>query len=222
MLDWEKCDLKYQTGYSDIILSKLSYKYLVLEAKKPGSFGQQADMDEAIAQARRYADQQNIPCIAVSDGKYLYVADCCNGGLKDRLFIDLSASAPPAEALWRLSVYGINRSYDESITTVLVPKAVEHLEQASLNIADVMLHPKYKLPVQCFAYAPHAHLPKTWKLPYRLSCGKPVESNGRIGNHLRDIELLNTLRLHLCNPGVGVTLIPPLSLLATTVARNSP
>jgi hypothetical protein len=56
VLDWEKCDLKYQTGYSDIILSKLSYKYLVLEAKKPGSFGQQADMDAAIAQARRYAD----------------------------------------------------------------------------------------------------------------------------------------------------------------------
>jgi phytoene/squalene synthetase len=36
-----------------------------------------------------------------------------------------------------------------------------------------VLHPKYKLPVHCFAYAPDASRPATWKLklPYRLADG---------------------------------------------------
>jgi cell division protein ZapD len=37
-----------------------------------------------------------------------------------------------------------------------------------------------------------------------------IESNGRIGHHLRDIELLNTLRLHLCNPGGGCNFDTPI------------
>ena len=37
--------------------------------------------------------------------------------------------------------------------------------------AEALLHPKYKLPAQCFAYAPDAGRPATWKLPYRLASG---------------------------------------------------
>lgn len=39
------------------------------------------------------------------------------------------------------------------------------------NPAAVLLHPKYKLPAQCFAYVPDASRPGTWKLPYRLAGG---------------------------------------------------
>lgn len=34
-----------------------------------------------------------------------------------------------------------------------------------------MVHPKYGLPVRCFAYVGHAGLPATWKLPCRLADG---------------------------------------------------
>jgi hypothetical protein len=37
--------------------------------------------------------------------------------------------------------------------------------------AEAILHPKYKLPAQCFAYVPDAGRPATWKLPYRLASG---------------------------------------------------
>jgi len=38
--------------------------------------------------------------------------------------------------------------------------------------AEAILHPKYKLPAQCFAYVPDAGRPATWKLPYRLASGE--------------------------------------------------
>ncbi|MCL5947028.1 MAG: hypothetical protein M1298_03290 [Chloroflexi bacterium] len=34
-----------------------------------------------------------------------------------------------------------------------------------------LLHPKYKIPVHCFAYVGHAEKTSTWKLPYRLADG---------------------------------------------------
>jgi hypothetical protein len=37
--------------------------------------------------------------------------------------------------------------------------------------AEALRRPKYKLPAQCFAYAPDASRPTTWKLPYRLADG---------------------------------------------------
>ncbi|OGT35205.1 MAG: hypothetical protein A3F11_02035 [Gammaproteobacteria bacterium RIFCSPHIGHO2_12_FULL_37_14] len=37
-----------------------------------------------------------------------------------------------------------------------------------------------------------------------------IESNGKIGHRLRDIELLNTLRLHLASPGGGCSFDIPL------------
>ncbi|MGD0763884.1 MAG: hypothetical protein ABR929_11995 [Roseiarcus sp.] len=36
---------------------------------------------------------------------------------------------------------------------------------------EAVLHPKYKLPAQCFAYVPGTGRPAIWKLPYRLASG---------------------------------------------------
>ena len=36
---------------------------------------------------------------------------------------------------------------------------------------EALLHPKYKLPAQCFACVPDAGRPAMWKLPYRLANG---------------------------------------------------
>ena len=59
VLDWDKGDLMYQVGYADIVLSHNLAKYLVVEVKRPGALwpGRRA-LDAAVAQARRYADEQ--------------------------------------------------------------------------------------------------------------------------------------------------------------------
>lgn len=36
---------------------------------------------------------------------------------------------------------------------------------------DALLHPKYGVPAECFAYVENAADPRTWKLPYRLVTG---------------------------------------------------
>lgn len=41
-------------------------------------------------------------------------------------------------------------------------------------------------------------------------CRNLINSNGRIGHRLRDIELLNSLRLHLASPGGGCSFDTPL------------
>lgn len=37
----------------------------------------------------------------------------------------------------------------------------------------VLVHPKYRLPAQCFAYVGSAEDPKTWHLPYLVADGTP-------------------------------------------------
>jgi len=41
------------------------------------------------------------------------------------------------------------------------------------SIAGELLHPKYKLPANCFAYVGDANDTRTWKLPYLLPDGRP-------------------------------------------------
>jgi hypothetical protein len=65
-------------------------------------------VEAALSQARRYADEQRVQRVAVSDGYMLYAADVEHGGLQDRVFIDLGAQ-DAQEALWWLSVQGIYR-----------------------------------------------------------------------------------------------------------------
>ena len=92
VLDWELPDIDHQVKYADLVLTRLGVKYLIVEAKRPYAltWNRQA-VDEALDQARRYADDQKIKSVAVSDGVMLYGADIEHGGLQDRVFVTLEA-----------------------------------------------------------------------------------------------------------------------------------
>jgi hypothetical protein len=168
VLDWRKGDLLYQTGYADIVVSRNLAKYLLIEMKRPGTLqpGRKA-LELAVAQARRYADAQRVTRVAASDGRWFYAADIAQGGLKDRLLLDLSVAEPP-DALWWISEHGIYRACD---VPVLASDVSADAVPALSHGADELLHPKYKVPARCFAYVGNAADPRTWKLPYRLADG---------------------------------------------------
>ncbi len=169
VLDWSKGDLMYQLGYADIVISNHLAKYLVIEVKRPGTlFPGRRALENAIAQARRYAGEQKIPSVAATDGRYLYAADVGGGGLIDRIMVDLSSPDAPVE-LWNLSVHGIYRAPNGPVGSVAI--LPEGSEPHSQNLTEVLLHPKYKLPAQCFAYVADASRTATWKLPYLLADG---------------------------------------------------
>ncbi len=171
VLDWAKGDLAYQVGYADIVLSRNIAKFLVIEVKRPGTLWQgRKSLDDAVQQARRYADEQKISRIAASDGRYLYAADIINGGLKDRVLVDLAHDVPSAPALWWLSVHGIYRDCADAVRPV-VPD--ERLAEIPPDVSSELLHPKHHLPARCFAYTGDASKPSTWKLPYLLADGGP-------------------------------------------------
>lgn len=174
VLDWEISDLNYQVGYADLLLTSLGIKYLIVEAKRPGAlaWNRQA-VEAALSQARRYADEQKVRSVAVSDGYMLYAADVADGGLVDRAFVSLDAEAPQ-EALWWLSVHGIYRPPEEvgGVVPSCLPDATKTQPPAALAGPDDLLHPKYHVPARCFAYVGDARDPGTWKLPYRKASGK--------------------------------------------------
>lgn len=145
-LDWTVADLNHQVGYADILLSRLGIKYLIVEAKKPGALAWNRHAAEAaLDQARRYAAEQRVHCIAISDGHMLYAADVEHGGLADRLFVPLEAEAAP-EALWWLSVHGIYRALGlEAARLRLLPEAEGTLALIAPSAVEALLHPKYKL-----------------------------------------------------------------------------
>jgi len=154
VLDWAISDLNNQVGYADLLLTRLGIKYLLLEVKRPGALAwNRRAVDAALDQALRYASEQKVKCVGVSDGIMLYACDVRHGGTPDRVFVPLDSVAPP-EALWWLSVHGIYRSREEHQDEVkcLLPETCQE-EPASLEQADEqLLHPKYKIPARCFGY----------------------------------------------------------------------
>ena len=170
VLDWSKGDLMYQVGYADIVVRQNYLKCLVIEVKRPGSlYPNSVALTKAVAQARRYADEQKIRSVAATDGRYFYAADIRSGGLVDRVWIDLTSEDAP-EGLWLLSVHGIYRECD--IPPVVLPHEREIPCNEQRGAPTVLVHPKYKIPAECFAYVPNAGAPKSWKLPYRLASGE--------------------------------------------------
>lgn len=168
VLDWSVSDVNNQVGYSDLLLTRLGIKYLIVEAKRPGSLAWHSRaVQAALEQARRYADEQKVRCIGVSDGMMLYAADIENGGLQDRVFVSLGSTEPPP-TLWWLSVHGIYRPCEDSQDAVLrrLPEAPPVEPRPTEPSTEDLLHPKYQIPARCFAYVGHAHDPRTWKLPY--------------------------------------------------------
>lgn len=173
VLDWSISDLNNQVGYVDLLLTRLGVKYLIVEVKRPGSLAwNRHAVDSALEQALRYAGEQRVKCVAVSDGVMLYAADVQHGGVEDRVFVSLGAGEPQ-EALWWLSVHGVYRPRtgpgDATLRLLPEPSRTEILESGT--VAEGLLHPKYRIPARCFAYVGHAGKPGTWRLPFRLSDG---------------------------------------------------
>jgi hypothetical protein len=174
VLDWTLSDLNNQVGYADLLLTSLGVKYLIVEVKRPGALAwNRRAVEAALEQARRYADEQKVRCISVSDGFMLYAADVQGGGLKDRIFASLM-DPNPADELWWLSVHGIYRELPEDhVATVCnLPELAQEASVVPGCCETFLLHAKYKIPARCFAYVADANDPGTWKLPYRLEDGR--------------------------------------------------
>jgi hypothetical protein len=170
VLDWPLSDINNQVGYADLVLTCLGIKYLIVEVKRPGALvWNDRAVQAALEQARRYADEQKVKCVGVSDGTMLYAADIEHGGLQDRVFVSLESVEPP-DTLWWLSVHGIYHPRKESQGDILrlLPERPQEEPREGGPCADAegLLHPKYHIPARCFAYVGHASDSNTWKLPY--------------------------------------------------------
>lgn len=168
VLDWSLADLNHEIDYADLIITQNGIKTLIVEAKRPGSLAwHQQAVTQALEQARRYADAQRVPHIAITDGIVCYAADIDQGILRDRVFVSLDRETEPFD-LWWLSVHGIYRPRPESTDAAwrLLPYAPSDALSTDSTASD-LLHPKYQIPAWCFAYVGDASQPKTWKLPYR-------------------------------------------------------
>lgn len=175
VLDWSLADLNNQVGYSDLLLSHMGFKYLLIEAKRPGALAwNKYAVKKALDQALRYAAEQKVNRIAVSDGVMLYAADIEGGGLRDRVFVSLESKKPP-DMLWWLSMHGIYRprNEDSAAALELLPRqSANDQSQVESAASDMLLHHKYQIPSHCFAYVGNASDTLTWKLPYRLADGQ--------------------------------------------------
>jgi hypothetical protein len=174
VLDWSTSDINNQVDYADLVLTRLGIPVTVMEVKRPGSLAwNRHAVESALNQAIRYAAEQKVKCVAVSDGVMLYAADIEHGGLQDRVFVQLG-STEPQETLWWLSVHGIYRPRKDAQDAVLRLLSELPLEKMPATEApgETLLHPKYKIPARCFAYVGNAGDAKTWKLPYLLQDGR--------------------------------------------------
>lgn len=174
-LDWPLSGFNPQVERADIVLSNLGVRWLIVEAKRPGSLAwHRRAVDQALDQAMGYAEQQGVRCVAVSDGIMLYAADISNGGKRDRAFISLADAEPPLD-LWWLSVQGIYRPrpFAPGAAIRLLPEEPVVIEPVGSPSQDApeILHPKYRLPAHCFAYVTDYSKPGTWKLPYLCADG---------------------------------------------------
>ena len=173
-LDWKLGDINNQVDYADIVVTRLGIKYCIVETKRPGALAwNRAAVHSALEQARRYADEQKVNCIAVSDGVMFYAANIEGGGLQDRVFVSLESKEPHND-LWWLSEHGVYRPrigpQGEPLTLLKLEPVTQVMSTREDSNAP-LLHPKYCLPSQCFAYVGDSNRPTTWKLPYMLRDG---------------------------------------------------
>ena len=173
-LGWNLGDINNQVDYADIVVTRLGIKYCIVETKRPGALAwNRAAVHSALEQARRYADKQKVACIAVSDGVMFYAANIEKGGLHDRVFVSLESKEPHND-LWWLSEHGVYRPrigpQDEPLT-LLKSASVTRVARTGEGSNAPLLHPKYCLPAQCFAYVGDANRPASWKLPFMLEDG---------------------------------------------------
>jgi len=154
VLDWTTEQVRLQENLIDLTLTRLGVKYLIVEAKRPGSLDGPGSIGRAVRQARGYAEEHKVDKIAVSDGCVMEAYDLAGPRLDLRVRTHLSAVEPP-ECLWWLSTRGVYRTPDTA--TAASPGLISD---------DSLLHPKYQLPAGCFAYVGDPQRTSTWKLPY--------------------------------------------------------
>jgi hypothetical protein len=172
VLDWSDHDLNWQLGRADLVVTRNFVKYLVVETKSPGSLKSRKSLDAALEQAWRYADEQRVRQVAVCDGLLFYGADIDGGGLKPRVYFDLTQERAPHDSLWWISVDGIYRPCESPPDVSAYPgRSGELDEQSPSSSGQSILHPKYQIPARCFAYVGDPGKPATWKLPYLLADG---------------------------------------------------
>jgi hypothetical protein len=173
VLDWPLHEINTQVGRSDLLLSRSFIKHLIVEVKRPGALvWSQRAVDAALEQARRYADDQKVRTIAVSDGTLLYAVDRMNGSELPRARVRLDASTAPV-SLWWLAVDGIYREVDGFVDEAPFQEVVASANAPASDGAYLVLHPKYQVPAHCFAYVGNANDPHTWKLPCCHADGSP-------------------------------------------------
>jgi hypothetical protein len=158
VLDWTTEQARLQENLIDPTLTRLGVKYLIVEAKRPGSLDGPGSIGRAVKQARGYAEEHKVDKIAVSDGCILEAYDLAGPRLDLRVRTHLSDTEPPVN-LWWLSTRGIYRTPE--ITGAAPPSLLD----------DSLLHPKYQLPASCFAYVGDPQRTSTWKLPYLKADG---------------------------------------------------
>lgn len=154
VLDWTTEQARLQENLIDLTLTRLGVKYLIIEAKRPGSLDGPGSIGRAVKQARGYAEKYKVDKIAVSDGCILEAYDLAGPRLELRVRTHLSEAEPP-KSLWWLSTRGICRTPEVQLAAPPGPAD-----------DDSLLHPKYQLPVGCFAYVGDPQRTSTWKLPY--------------------------------------------------------
>lgn len=189
-LDWNLSDINYQLHYADMVLTRSGINRIIIEAKRPDSLDfERASLDRAIEQARRYADEQRIKTIAVSDGVIFYAADIINGGLKPRARFKLDIPAFCLNSWW-VSREGVDRDSKNLVSeTFTQTGSVANREDSYTedeSAEPVLLHAKYNIPAICFAYAPDATNPNTWKLPCWEVYGKKVDEK-RLPGAIRSV-----------------------------------
>ncbi len=162
VLDWSTEQVRLQESWVDILLTRLGVKYLIVEAKRPGSLDGPASIRRALRQAVGYAQELNVGAVAVSDGCVLEAHDVEHPtlALRPRLQAHLSDTSPP-DGLWWLSTRGIYRA----------PQPTTAGDGQQLLGDGDLLHPKYQLPARCFAYVGHPQRTSSWKLPYLRADG---------------------------------------------------
>ena len=166
VLGWAVSDLNHQVKHCDILVTQLGVRRLVIETKRPGLLNRQPTVDAAFLQARGYAETLHVDTVGVTDGARLLAHDLLpGGGARMRLdAADLSIPEPDPN-LWWLCPDGIYR-VPEPLPHPAAWAAPDGDEVGPPDPALGQLHPKYHLPVTCFAYAGSVGDPHTWHLPY--------------------------------------------------------
>jgi hypothetical protein len=164
VLGWPLADLNHQVARCDILVTQLGIRRLVIETKRPGALSGQHAVEGAFLQAQGYAETLHVDSVGVSDGARLLAADIIPGGRSVRAEADLSVPEPDANLFW-LSPDGVyRRPVPLPHPVVWTPPTAD--EPSAPSAVSAQLHPKYHLPVTCFAYVGSVTEPHTWRLPY--------------------------------------------------------